>query len=228
MLEKLLRKLCDVSNRNFDAIVKDLGITDEELHKSPSTHRCVQIGQIFAMTATDVKDVAFRLELESPAKKTANEYTVCFLFDKTLDHVLLQRKTKTDFAGLWNGVGGSCKNGEDRRACALREIQEETGVKPEDIENLTYVGTLTLPYDCKTQENIDCVLHYFTGIVDKNVPQQQPDEPELLEWHNTNYVRTMSLTSAESRFAGNGDLQFFVHMSVRAHLDYRKAQKAEA
>lgn len=154
-----------------------------------------------------------------PETNVAHEYTVCFLFEKDINHVLLQRKIKTDFAGLWNGVGGACRNGETPEQCAYREIQEETGVTPADIENFTYLGTLTLPYDCKLQQKSSCVLHYFAGKVDRSVPQPQPGEPELLEWHNTNYVRNMTITSAEKFFAGNGDLQFFVHLGVKALLD---------
>lgn len=149
----------------------------------------------------------------------AHAYTVCFLFAKDMNHVLLQRKDKTEFAGLWNGVGGSCRDNETPEQCAYREIQEETGVKPEEIQNLTHLGTLTLPYDCKLEQKSDCILHYFAGTVDRDKPQPQPGEPELLEWHNTNYVRNMSITSAEKYFAGNGDLQFFVHLGVKALLN---------
>ena len=37
-------------------------------------------------------------------------------------------KGKDRFAGLWNGVGGKVRRGEDIREAACREVREETGL----------------------------------------------------------------------------------------------------
>ena len=224
MLEILLKKLCEANAQDYEKTVEYLKLAPEDLAKSPSMHQCVLIGQMFGRTATDIKDMVFQLELER--KPEAHEYTVCLLFNENLTHVLLQRKMKTEFQGLLNGVGGSMDAHETPERAALREIREETGVKASDIINFGHIGTLTLPHDCKTKTDDDCTLHYFTGVVKQDVPAPQPGEPELLEWHNVNYVRNMSIPSAEGFFAGNGDLQFFVHMAVRYHKANDSMNKA--
>ncbi|MBW2413147.1 MAG: NUDIX domain-containing protein [Deltaproteobacteria bacterium] len=50
--------------------------------------------------------------------------------------LLLQRRPlgSDRFAGLWNGVGGHVEPGEHAREGALREIREETGLAPKDLE----------------------------------------------------------------------------------------------
>jgi 8-oxo-dGTP diphosphatase len=50
--------------------------------------------------------------------------------------LLLQRRPQGSdrFAGLWNGVGGHVTASEHAREGALREIREETGLTPKDLE----------------------------------------------------------------------------------------------
>lgn len=50
--------------------------------------------------------------------------------------LLLQRRPAGSdrFAGLWNGVGGHVEASEHAREGALREIREETGLTPKDLE----------------------------------------------------------------------------------------------
>lgn len=50
--------------------------------------------------------------------------------------LLLQRRPAGSdrFAGLWNGVGGHLREAEHAREGALREIREETGLTPKDLE----------------------------------------------------------------------------------------------
>lgn len=42
-------------------------------------------------------------------------------------------KGKDRFAGLWNGVGGKVRRGEDVREAACREVREETGLNVPDL-----------------------------------------------------------------------------------------------
>ena len=50
--------------------------------------------------------------------------------------LLLQRRPAGSdrFAGLWNGVGGHVESSEHAREGALREIREETGLTPKELE----------------------------------------------------------------------------------------------
>ena len=53
--------------------------------------------------------------------------------------LLMQRHPAKVFGGYWEATaGGSALQGEDARTCALRELQEETGILVEELE---HVGT---------------------------------------------------------------------------------------
>ena len=226
MLRKLIAALCGITGEDVDAVVETLGIKVEDLAKRPSAHMKVVLADTFNVPIVQVGAIADAMELRQD--DPANQYSVCFLFNENLTHVLLQRKLRTDFAGLLNGVGGTQRPDEDKFQGALREIQEETGVCQKDIVNFKYLGTLTLPYDCKPKTDTTCILHYFTGVVWGDKPSPQPGEPELLEWHNVNYVQNTPVSMAEKQFAGNGDLQYFVHMALRYHNDARSMDAAHA
>ncbi len=60
--------------------------------------------------------------------------TLCFV--RAGEHVLLLRadETKDRFRGLWNGLGGHVRPGEDVRAAARRELREESGLEPEALQ----------------------------------------------------------------------------------------------
>lgn len=58
-------------------------------------------------------------------------YTLCFLTRG--DWVLMLHRRNPPNQGLWNGVGGHLEAGETARACALREVREETGYVLPDV-----------------------------------------------------------------------------------------------
>ncbi len=59
--------------------------------------------------------------------------TLCFL--RAGERVLLIHVAddKDRFRGLWNGLGGHVRPGEDVRAAALREVREESGLEPHNL-----------------------------------------------------------------------------------------------
>lgn len=69
--------------------------------------------------------------------------TLCILLKG--DQVLLAMKKRGFGEGKWNGVGGKPNEGENIQAAAIREVQEEIGVIP---ENLAHVATVYYePYE---------------------------------------------------------------------------------
>lgn len=224
MLYKLIAALCGITGKNTDAVIETHDIKPDDLHKEPSAHMKVLLSEIFDMPVKQVNAIANAVMLQPD--DAANQYSVTFLFNENLTHVLLQRKMQTDFAGLLNGVGGAQRPEEDKFQGAIRKIQDETGVTQDDIINFKYLGTLTLPYDCKTKTDTTCVLHYFTGVVREEKPTPQMGKRELLEWHNVNYVQNTPVSLADKQFAGNGDLQYFVHMALKYHNNARSMDVA--
>lgn len=149
-----------------------------------------------------------------------NEYTVNFLFTANLRNVLLIRKNRTAFKGKLNGVGGELNPGEQPMDCALREILEETGLKPNQLASvdedntLKWLGTLILPYDCKYGTRDGCKLHYFAGLIlngNENMLISTDEELVLKPVQDA-----MTAAPGNLEYAGDGDLAYFVAAGARA------------
>jgi 8-oxo-dGTP diphosphatase len=60
--------------------------------------------------------------------------------------VLLLRRLRAPFAGLWNGLGGKVEPGEKPRASALRELREEASIAAHEIAGITRLGIVSWVY----------------------------------------------------------------------------------
>lgn len=65
-------------------------------------------------------------------QKATKQLTLCFIVQG--DKILLGMKKRGFGEGRWNGFGGKVAPGETIREAALREIREEVGVTPQDLE----------------------------------------------------------------------------------------------
>jgi len=105
-------------------------------------------------------------------------YTVSLLKHKD-QYLLLQRSQNKLFApGRWTGLGGHVEANEfhQLRAAALREVQEEAGIIPQDIFEFVLRRTLLVS---RPNQPIRVVL-YFSGLINQFV---SPDCPEgTLSW----------------------------------------------
>ena len=105
-------------------------------------------------------------------------YTVSLLRHKN-HYLLLQRAPTRAFApGRWTGLGGHVEAGEydHLRASALREVQEEAGISPQDISNFMLRRALLVNRPAQPLR----VLLYFTGCLEQMV---HPTCPEgVLAW----------------------------------------------
>ncbi|PJE64304.1 MAG: hypothetical protein COU90_02535 [Candidatus Ryanbacteria bacterium CG10_big_fil_rev_8_21_14_0_10_43_42] len=69
-------------------------------------------------------------------------YTLGFVFNTDLSKVLLMEKQHPDWQrGKYNGIGGKIEEGEESRACIVREIEEESGLSTEEADWI-YIGVL--------------------------------------------------------------------------------------
>ena len=88
--------------------------------------------------------------------------------------ILMERGSHKKIApGLWSGIGGHIEQSEMNSpitAC-LREIEEETGILPAQI------NTLDLRYFilCKSEETLDSI-YYFSGVLKEKAPLRQTSE----------------------------------------------------
>jgi dihydroneopterin triphosphate diphosphatase len=94
-------------------------------------------------------------------------------------HEFLQlRRHETGFLdGTWQTVRGSVEAGETAVGAALRELREETGVRPDEFYRLGSVETF---YDLQT----DAVWHSpaFLALLAPGTPITLNDEHDALRW----------------------------------------------
>lgn len=168
--------------------------------------------------------ISWRVLKTEPATKGvfSVEYTVSLLFSVGGAEVLLVKKARTIFAGMYNGVGGKVeKFDESNLLAALREIKEETGATEDDLVGFKWLGTLMLPWDC-TDHNGHSVIHFYAAVVDKDLVSQQSHEVETLAWHNVQEV--LDTPADRGIYAGHGDLQYFIRQALNTMSELRGAE----
>lgn len=104
------------------------------------------------------------------------EFNVIATFDSMCTHILMCKRKKNPYKGLYNLVGGKIESGEDGLSAAYRELEEETGIGKDDI-TLTHLMDFTyyLP-------NIK--LEVYVGRLNKEVIVH--GEENDLEWMELN------------------------------------------
>ena len=77
-------------------------------------------------------------------------------------YLLMQRDKRKHFGGMWEATaGGSALKGEDALACAIRELQEETGIRSDDLTEVGRVvsnDTIYVEFLCETDCNKDSII----------------------------------------------------------------------
>jgi 8-oxo-dGTP diphosphatase len=71
--------------------------------------------------------------------------TLCYVIDRKRNSTLMiyRNKKENDYhEGKWNGLGGKFEQGESPEECAIREIEEESGLK---VKSVTMKGFITFP-----------------------------------------------------------------------------------
>lgn len=71
-------------------------------------------------------------------------FNIIMLVDEKGENVLMCRRIKPPYQGLYNLVGGKAEPGEDGLHAAYRELREETGVTAEDV-TLTLLVIFSYP-----------------------------------------------------------------------------------
>lgn len=112
--------------------------------------------------------------------KTLVNTTLCYI-EKDGAYLMLHRtKKENDYNhDKWIGIGGKFENGESAEDCAVREINEETGLVVEPSE-LEYCGIVTF-VDTSLPEAYTEFMHIFrarkySGTLNSNCPEGE------LEW----------------------------------------------
>ncbi|MBI4021686.1 MAG: 8-oxo-dGTP diphosphatase [Candidatus Aenigmarchaeota archaeon] len=107
--------------------------------------------------------------------------TLCYIMDR--DRILLQKKAAGFGAGKWNAPGGKIRPGESPERAAVREVQEETGLRVDGMEQMGVLNFL--------EKDGDAIGHFFTVHVFKvdhfsGQPQESREGP--LEWFTQDHL----------------------------------------
>jgi 8-oxo-dGTP diphosphatase len=119
------------------------------------------------------------------------EFNVIATFDNNCERVLMCKRRKNPYKGLYNFVGGKIEDGESGLNAAYRELEEETGIYKTDII-LTHLMDFTYYIS-------DIRIEVYVGRLNKDVTVCG-DENDL-EWLeiNQNFFDL-------AKFAGEGNI----------------------
>ena len=118
---------------------------------------------------------------------------VIWIFNPTADKVLMCKRHKEPYKGLYNLVGGKIEPNEDGLTAAYRELQEETGIAGIQLTHLMDFTYFQSDYWGS------CRMEVYVGRLTQDVTLHG-DEKEL-EWIDIN-ENFFDLT----RFAGEGNI----------------------
>ena len=128
---------------------------------------------------------------------------VIVVFDKELKYVLMCKRTKEPYKGLYNLVGGKIEDDNSLEE-AYRELEEETAISKKDISiehfmDLTYIKW-------------DMVLEVYYGVLKHDVTLVE--EVNKLEW-----ISLEENFFDMNKFAGEGNIG---HMIKEIMIDMEK------
>jgi len=87
--------------------------------------------------------------------KNIKQATLCFLVQK--GRILLGMKKRGFGAGKWNGFGGKVNEDEKIEETAIRELQEECGIKTSSVEKMAEL-TFLFPYKKEWNQTVHVFL----------------------------------------------------------------------
>jgi 8-oxo-dGTP diphosphatase len=121
--------------------------------------------------------------------------TLCYVMDRKTESTLMIHRVKkqNDYhEGKWNGLGGKFEQGESPEDCAIREIEEECGLK---VKSVTMKGFITFPmFDGKEDWYVFLfTANDFTGeLIDSNEGN--------LAWIKNNKLTDLNLWDGDKIF----------------------------
>ena len=116
---------------------------------------------------------------------------VIVVLDQRMENILMCKRTKQPYKGMYNLVGGKIEKENDGLNEAYRELEEETNIKKKDIDLIHFMN---LTY---TKWNKELEVYY--GILKNEV--ELIEEVNKLEWVsvNDNFFDM-------NRYAGEGNI----------------------
>lgn len=104
------------------------------------------------------------------------KYNVIVVFNKKNDEVLMCKRTKEPYKGMYNLVGGKIEKDNDGLNEAYRELNEETNIGKEDVNLIHFMNFEYIIFNK--------FIEVYYGILNKDV--ELIEEVNKLEWVSIN------------------------------------------
>jgi 8-oxo-dGTP diphosphatase len=119
--------------------------------------------------------------------------TLCYVRNQDQTLMIHRVKKANDMhQGKWNGLGGKLEPGETPEECAIREIQEEAGLR---VNNLVFKGMITFPGFANDED-----WYTFLFVVD-GFEGELIESPEgYLEWIPNHRLLDLNLWEGDRIF----------------------------
>ena len=130
-------------------------------------------------------------------------FNVIAVFSPDCEKMLMCKRVKDPYKGLYNMVGGKIEQGENGYTAAFRELFEESGITEADI-GLVHLMDFSYPLD-------HCYVEVYAGRLTHDVELHEEKNPLLWMSVNENYFDM-------SRFAGEGNIGHIME-HVKLHRD---------
>ena len=111
------------------------------------------------------------------------KYVLVLLFNEDMSKILLMKRKKNPYTGLYNGIGGKVENEENVFECCLRETIEEINVT---LTNPKHLVTCTYPESNKFHKNSNIELNVMYDITKES--KFEENEEGIFEWLPIDFV----------------------------------------
>ncbi len=118
-------------------------------------------------------------------------YNCIIVYSKDKDKLLFCKRAKDPYKGLFNLVGGKIEKGEDGFAAAYRELEEETGIRQDNIRLCHMMDFIYY--------NQDCYVEVYAGYLDNDIILKEEANPLVWMDEKEDFF-------ALDRFAGEGNI----------------------
>lgn len=110
--------------------------------------------------------------------------TLCFVFDRIHGRLLMIHKKRGQGTGKWNVPGGKVRPGESEEAAAIRETEEETGLRP---SGLRLAGRLEFYFPEGNGWDNTCAVFTTEVCAGTLVPESEECSAEWVSLHAIPY-----------------------------------------
>ncbi len=100
------------------------------------------------------------------------QYNVIVIFNEEMNKILMCKRTKEPYMGMYNLVGGKIEKENDGLNEAYRELSEETNIQKSDVDLVYFMNLSYIKWNKE--------LEVYYGILNKDVTLIE--EVNKLEW----------------------------------------------